>query len=130
VAVARARAGRGAPAPARSRLHNSRSRFLSAVAGACPFASIFSRNRQYVYYFECTSEQPRGRDEGRFRCMGHASRDGSWWWHRTGELLAERGIAKRGAPLAEAAARRVSRRVREDLGWPRNVVAVGSIDGE
>jgi pimeloyl-ACP methyl ester carboxylesterase len=30
---------------------------------------------------------------------GACVKDGSWWWHRTGELLAERGIASEAPPL-------------------------------
>lgn len=30
---------------------------------------------------------------------GACVKDGSWWWHRTGELLAERGVASEAPPL-------------------------------
>ena len=47
---------------------------------------------------------------------GACVKDGSWWWHRTGELLAAQGLASEAPALP---ARRVSRRMREDPGWPR-----------
>ena len=30
---------------------------------------------------------------------GACVKDGSWWWHRTGELLAERGVASEAPAL-------------------------------
>ena len=30
---------------------------------------------------------------------GACVKDGSWWWHRTGELLAERGVASQAPAL-------------------------------
>ena len=32
--------------------------------------------------------------------MGRVVKDGSWWWHRTAELLAERGVASEAPALA------------------------------
>ena len=32
---------------------------------------------------------------------GACVQDGAWWWHRTAELLAERGVAERGARPAQ-----------------------------
>jgi hypothetical protein len=30
---------------------------------------------------------------------GACVKDGSWWWHRTGELLADRGVASEAPAL-------------------------------
>lgn len=49
---------------------------------------------------------------------GACVKDGSWWWHRTGELLAEKGVASE-APALPSCVRRVSRPAPWDLGWPR-----------
>jgi hypothetical protein len=32
---------------------------------------------------------------------GACVKDGSWWWHRTGELLAEQGLASEAPALPE-----------------------------
>jgi hypothetical protein len=49
---------------------------------------------------------------------GACVKDGSWWWRRTGELLAERGVASE-APVLPSCGRRVDGPMRKDPGWPR-----------
>ena len=46
---------------------------------------------------------------------GACVKDGSWWWHRTAELLAERGVASE-APVLPSCGETA---VRKDSGWPR-----------
>jgi hypothetical protein len=43
---------------------------------------------------------------------------GSWWWHRMGELLTERGVASE-APALPSCGETVSRQMRRGPGWPR-----------
>jgi hypothetical protein len=49
---------------------------------------------------------------------GACVKDGSWWWHRTAELLAERDVASE-APALPSCGETVSRRVRRDRGRAR-----------
>jgi pimeloyl-ACP methyl ester carboxylesterase len=54
---------------------------------------MFSRNDEYVY---CCSTVDRHDEEVMMRVVfvhGACVQDGSWWWHRTGDLLAEQGLA-------------------------------------
>jgi pimeloyl-ACP methyl ester carboxylesterase len=54
----------------------------------------FSRNEWYVYYDLFGGLEQDEEDMLRVVFVhGACVKDGSWWWHRTGELLAERGVA-------------------------------------
>jgi pimeloyl-ACP methyl ester carboxylesterase len=60
---------------------------------------IFSRNARYVYYGSTTSRRD-GEVEVRVVFVhGACVKDGSWWWHRTAELLAEKGVASEAPAL-------------------------------
>ena len=45
---------------------------------------------------------------------GACVKDGSWWWHRTAELLAERDVASEAPALTELRRDGLSRPVRKD----------------
>ena len=61
---------------------------------------MLSRNDCYVY---CCSTADRHNDqEVMVRIVfvhGACVKDGSWWWHRTGELLTEQGLASEAPAL-------------------------------
>jgi pimeloyl-ACP methyl ester carboxylesterase len=54
---------------------------------------ILSRNKHYVYRFSGQLETRRWSLMRVVFVHGACVRDGAWWWHRTAELLAERGVA-------------------------------------
>ena len=49
---------------------------------------------------------------------GACVRDGSWWWHPTAGLLAERGVASE-APLLPSCGETGEPAGAKDPGWPR-----------
>ena len=49
---------------------------------------------------------------------GACVKDGSWWWHRTGELLAERGVASE-APALPSCGETGEPAGAGGPGWPR-----------
>jgi pimeloyl-ACP methyl ester carboxylesterase len=60
---------------------------------------MFSRNDRYVY---CADGGSAHGEEVMMRIVfvhGACVKDGAWWWHRTGELLAERGLASEAPAL-------------------------------
>ena len=57
---------------------------------------------------------------------GACVKDGSWWWHRTGELLAEQGLASE-APALPSCGETGEPRMRKDPGWPRTSPRCGRV---
>jgi len=63
-------------------------------------AVIFSRNGRYVY--RCSTADRNENEEVVMRVVfvhGACVKDGSWWWHPTAELLAQRGVASEAPAL-------------------------------
>lgn len=67
--------------------------------GAPAHDHSFSRNGRYVYYPMRWSNW--NKEDGMRVVFVHGAcvKDGAWWWHRAGELLAERGVASKAPAL-------------------------------
>jgi pimeloyl-ACP methyl ester carboxylesterase len=85
-----------------------------------PHGPSFSRNERFVYRLHKADEEIAMRV---VFVHGACVKDGAWWWHRTAELLTERGIASE-APALPSCGETAAAAGAEGPGLAEDVAAV------